>query len=203
MEGATRRSHLVGTTSGSKSTSHAILSSLLIVCRFFPRSFYVSLGMVRFTYLRKHLGTIPPSIHLTDIAASAWDQPRRGHLIQPTISHLWRSAQAVTATIFVDQRRPLLPSTANENRSYKPAPWPTPSRRSKDLSKLEDAMSERSCTIQGVGERESGNEPDNPLLTTTHNTKKTGTMSSGQTFQSLLSSRYKSPNETCPKSGII
>ena len=36
MEGATRRSNLTGTTSGSNSTSHAILLSWLIVCRFSP-----------------------------------------------------------------------------------------------------------------------------------------------------------------------
>ena len=94
--------------------------------------------MVRFTYLRKHLGAIPPSIHLADTASSAWNRLRRGNLRQPTISQLWRSAQAVPATPFGDQRRPLLPSTANENRSYTTSPWPTPLRRSKESSKLED-----------------------------------------------------------------
>ena len=65
------------------------------------------------------------------------------------------------------------------------------------------AMSKRSCTLQGVGERESGNEPDKPLLSTTHDTEKTGTMSSGQTRRSLFPSSDKSPNETCPKARII
>ena len=100
--------------------------------------FYVSLGMLRFTYFRKHLGKIPPSILLTDIDASAWDRPRRGNLRQSTICQLRRSAQAVPTTPFGDRRCPLLPSTANENWSYKPVPWPTPSWRSKDFSKLED-----------------------------------------------------------------
>ena len=36
MKGTTRRAHLVGTTSGSNSTSHAILLSWPIVCRFPP-----------------------------------------------------------------------------------------------------------------------------------------------------------------------
>ena len=86
--------------------------------------------MVRFNFLRKHLWTIPPSILLTDIAASSWDWPRRVHLKQTKIYQLRRSAQAVPATPFGDWCRPLLPSTANA--------WPTPSRRSKDLSKSED-----------------------------------------------------------------
>ena len=138
MEGATRRAHLFGTTSGSDSTPLAILSSWLIVVGFSLRSFYVSLGMVRFTDLRKHLGTIPPSILLTAIAAAAWDRPRIGHLRQMTICHLQRSSQAVPATPFRDRRRPLLPSTANENRSHKPTPWPTPLQWSKDFYNSED-----------------------------------------------------------------
>ena len=68
---------------------------------------------------------------------------------------------------------------------------------------MANTMSKRSCTLQGVGERESGNEPDKTLLSTTHNTKKTGTMSSGHTCRSLFPSSDKSPNETCPKAGII
>ena len=94
--------------------------------------------MVRFTYLRKHLGTIPPSILLTAIAALAWDRTIRGNLRQTTTCQLQSSSQAVPATPFGDRRRPLLPSTTNENRSYKPAPLPTPLRRSKDFSKSED-----------------------------------------------------------------
>ena len=94
--------------------------------------------MVRFTFLQKHLGTIPLSILLTNIAASAWDRPRKGHIKQTTIYQLLRSEQAVPATPLRDWRRHLTPPTVNENRSYKPAPWPTPSRRSKDFSKLED-----------------------------------------------------------------
>ena len=69
--------------------------------------------------------------------------------------------------------------------------------------RMANAMSERSCTLQGVGERESGNEPDKPLLSTAHDTEKTGTMSSGQNCRSLFPSSDKSPNETCPKAGII
>ena len=146
MEGATVRAHLVGTTSGSDLTFHAILSSLLIVGRFFPpRSFYVSLGKVCFTYLRKHLGMIPPSIHLTDIAASAWDRRRRGHLRRPTIIQLRRIAQAVPATPFGYRLRPLLPSTANNNWNYRPSPWPTPLRQNRESFEAEDATSKRYC----------------------------------------------------------
>ena len=58
--------------------------------------------------------------------------------------------------------------------------------------------------IQGVGgERESGKESAKPLILKTHNTKKKGTMSSGQTRRSMLSSRDKSSNDTCPKAVII
>ena len=70
--------------------------------------------MVCFTYLQKHLWTIPPSILLTDFDASAWDRPIRGHLRQTTICQMRRSVQAVPATFFRYRRRPLLPSTANE-----------------------------------------------------------------------------------------
>ena len=90
--------------------------------------------MVRFTYLRKHLGTIPPSFILTDIAASAWDRPRIRHLRQMTIRQLRRSAQAVPATPFGDRRRPLLHATANENWSHEPTPWPTPLQRNIDFN---------------------------------------------------------------------
>ena len=68
---------------------------------------------------------------------------------------------------------------------------------------MANSMSERSYTLQGVGERESGNEPDKPLLSTTHDTEKTGTMSSGQTRQSLFPSSDKNNHETFPKAGII
>ena len=136
--------------------------------------------MVRFTYLRKHLGMIPPSIHLTYIAASAWDRLRRGHLRIPTIRQLRRPVQAVPATTFGDRRHPLLPSTANNNWRYRPAPWSTPLRRSEESSKSEDATSESYCKILGVGEREAGNYPYKPLILTTINTEKKGTMSSGQ-----------------------
>ena len=68
---------------------------------------------------------------------------------------------------------------------------------------MANAMIERSCKLQGVGERESGNEPDKPLLSTTHDTEMTGTMSSGQTRRSLFPSSDKSLNKTCPKAGII
>ena len=142
MESATRRAHLVGTTSGSDSTSHTILSSWLIVVGFSLQSFYVRISMVRFTYLRKHLGTIPLSFFLTDIAASAWDIPRRGHRRQPTIRQIWRYAQAVPNTLFGDWRRPLLHATANENRSHEPTPRPTPWQRNIDLKNLEEHITE-------------------------------------------------------------
>ena len=109
-----------------------------LVFGFSLRSFYVSFGMVRFTYLWKHLGTIPPSILLTNIAALEWDWQIKRHLRQTTICQLRRSAQVVPATHFGDRRRPLIPSTANENRSHKPTLWPTPLQRSKDFYKLED-----------------------------------------------------------------
>ena len=129
---------VVGTTSKSDSTSHAILLSWLIVFRPPPLKLLRKPRYGAFHLFAKYLGTIPPSILLTYIAASEWDRPRQGHLRQTTICHLWRSAQSVPATPFGDRRRPLLTSTANENRSYKPATWPTPSRQRKDFSKSED-----------------------------------------------------------------
>ena len=160
--------------------------------------------MVCFTLLRKHLGMTPPSIHLTDITASAWNRRRRGRLRRPTISQLQRPAQAVPATPFGDWRRPLVPSTANDNQNYRPSPWPTLLCRNRESFEAEDTTSKRYFSIQNVGEREAGNEPAKPhILLTTINTEKKGTMSSGQTHQSLLSSRDKSPNETCPKAVII
>ena len=124
MEGATRRAHLIGTTSGSESTSHAILPIWLIVVEF-PPKLLRRIGIVRFIYLQKHLGTILPSLFLTDIAASAWDRPRRGHIRQTTIHQLWRSAQAAPDTTFGDRRRLLLHGIENENRSHEPKTWPT------------------------------------------------------------------------------
>ena len=57
---------------------------------------------------------------------------------------------------------------------------------------------------QGVRERETGNKPAKAhILLTTINTKKKGNTSSVQTHRSLISSRDKSHNETCPKAGII
>ena len=89
--------------------------------------------MVRFIYLRKHLGVIPPSFFLANIAASAWDRPKRGHTRQMKIRQLRRSAQAVPASPFGGRRRPLLPSTANKNRSHESTPWRTPLQRNKDF----------------------------------------------------------------------
>ena len=94
--------------------------------------------MVRFIYLQKHLGTIPPSFFLTDIAALAWDRPRRGHLRQMTLRQTWRSAQAVPATTLGGRRRPLPPSTANENRIHKLTPWTTPLQSNKDFCNSEE-----------------------------------------------------------------
>ena len=93
--------------------------------------------MVRFTFLRKHLGTIPPNMLLTDIVASAWDRQRQGYLQQKTIHQLRRTAQAVPTTPFGNRRLPLLPPTANVKRHYKPAPWHTPSQWSEDFLNLE------------------------------------------------------------------
>ena len=89
--------------------------------------------MVRLIYLQKNLGTIPPSFCLTDIAASAWDRPRRGHILQTTIHQLRRSAQAAPNTPFVDRRRLLLHGIENKNRSHEPKTWPTPWQRNIDF----------------------------------------------------------------------
>ena len=93
----------------------------------FHRSFYVSLGMARFTLLRKHLRTIPPNIFITNIAASAWDKPQHRHLWYMRTHQLRRPTQPVPAAPFGDWRLPLLPPPTNENRHSKPAPWHTPS----------------------------------------------------------------------------
>ena len=132
MEGANRRAHLVGTTSGSEFKSHAILPTWLIVVGFSPKRLR-RIGMVRFIYLRKHLGTIPPSFFLTHIATSAWDRPRRGHIQKSTISQLQRSAQAAPVTPFGDRRRLLLQDLGDENRSNEPKTWPTTWQRNIDF----------------------------------------------------------------------
>ena len=108
----------------------------------FPRSFYVSLCMVRFTLLQKHLETIPPNILITNIVALSWDRPRRGHLRNMTTYQLRRPAQPVPATHFRDRRLPLLPPPMNGNRHSKPTPWPTPLQRSEEFlnSEGEDQM---------------------------------------------------------------
>ena len=132
MKGATRRAHLVGTTSGSEFKSHAILPTWLIVVGFSPKLLRI-IGMVRFIYLRKHLGTTPPSFFLTNIATLAWDRPRRGHIRQSTICLLRRSAQAAPDTPFGDRRRLLLHDLEDENRSHEPKTWPTPLQRNIDF----------------------------------------------------------------------
>ena len=63
-------------------------------------------------------------------------------------------------------------------------------------------MSKSSCTLKGVGKRESGYQLDTPLLPI-NNTKKAGTTSTGTTYQSLFPNSEKGTNETCPKRGII
>ena len=93
--------------------------------------------MVRFTSLRKHLGKIPPNIFIANISASAWDRIQQGHLRYMTTHQLRRPAQPVLAAPFGYWRLPLLPPPTNENRHPKPAPWHTPSRRSKDFTNSE------------------------------------------------------------------
>ena len=97
----------MGTSSGSEFQSHAILLTWLIVVGFSPKLLR-RIGMVRFIYLRRHLGTIPPSFFLTDTATLAWDRPIRGHIQKTTIRQLLRSAQGAPVTPFGDRRRPLL-----------------------------------------------------------------------------------------------
>ena len=132
MEGATRRAHLIGTSSGSEFKSHAILPTWLIVVGFFPKLMR-RIGMVRFIYLRRHLGTIPPSFFLTDTATLAWDRQRQGHIRQSTICQLRRSAQGAPVTPFGDRRRLPLQDLGDENQSDEPKPWPTPWQRNIDL----------------------------------------------------------------------
>ena len=132
MEGATRRAHLVGTSSSSEFKSHAILPTWLIVVGFSPKLLR-RIIMVRFIYLRRHLGTIPPSFFLTDTDTSACDRPRRGHIRQSTIRQLRRSVQGAPVTPFGDQRRLLLQDLGDENRSDEPKPCPTPWQRNIDF----------------------------------------------------------------------
>ena len=135
MEGVTRRVHLVGTTICFEFTSQAILRTWLIVVGFPPKLLRI-IGMVCFIYLRRHLGTIPPSFFLTDIAASAWDRPRRRHIRQSTIHQLRRSAQAAPNTLFRDLRCLLLHDIENKNWSHKLKTWPTPWQRNIDFENL-------------------------------------------------------------------
>ena len=141
MEVATGRAHLVGTTSGSNSTSHATLSSWLIVCSFTPtkllrKPWYGAFHLFAKTP-RGNPTEYPTHQHRCLGMGSA--EKRKYHTNNnPPAAEV---SQAVPATPFGDQRCPLLPSTENENRSYKLAPWPTPSRRSKDFYKLEDYKS--------------------------------------------------------------
>ena len=67
---------------------------------------------------------------------------------------------------------------------------------------MEDARNERSCTLRGSGERESGNQPDTPILLL-NDTTKTSTMIIGPSCRSLFPNSEKSPNETCPTHGTI
>ena len=138
VEGATGRAHLARTTSGSQYTSHAILSNWLIVCRFFPPKLLRKPRYGAFRLFAKTPRDDPTEYNPHNTAALAYDRLQRCHFKQTTTHRLWSSAQAVPSTPFGDRCRPLLPPTANENRSYKPAAWPTPLRRSKDFSELED-----------------------------------------------------------------
>ena len=60
-----------------------------------------------------------------------------------------------------------------------------------------DARNERFCTLRGVGERQSGYQPDMPILPSDDATK-TSTMRIGPSCNSLFPNSEKSPNETCP-----
>ena len=102
----------------------------------FPPKLLSRIGMVRFIYLRKHLGTILPSFFLTDIAASAWDRPRQGHIRKTTIHQLRRSAEAAPDTPFGNWRRLLLLAIENKTRSHEPKTWPTPWQRNIDFENL-------------------------------------------------------------------
>ena len=67
---------------------------------------------------------------------------------------------------------------------------------------MEDARNKRSCTLRGVGERESGHQPDTPILPSNDSTK-TITTRIGISCRSLFPNSEKSPNEICPKNGTI
>ena len=102
----------------------------------FPPKLLRRIGMVRFIYIGKHLGTIPLSFFLTNISASSWDRPRQGHIRQTTIHQLWRSAQAAPDTSFGDQRRLLLHTIENKTQSHEPKTCPTPWQRNIDFENL-------------------------------------------------------------------
>ena len=60
-----------------------------------------------------------------------------------------------------------------------------------------DAKNKRSCALRGVGERESGYQPDKPILPS-NDTMKTSMMRIGPTRRSLFPNSDKGPNETWP-----
>ena len=67
---------------------------------------------------------------------------------------------------------------------------------------MEDARNERSCTLRVFKERESGQQPDTPILPSNDSTK-TITTRIGLSRQSLFPNSEKIPNETCPANGTI
>ena len=67
---------------------------------------------------------------------------------------------------------------------------------------MEDARNERSGTLRGAGERDSGYQPDMPILPSNDSTK-TSTTRIGLSCRSLFPNSEKSPNETCPTHGPI
>ena len=67
---------------------------------------------------------------------------------------------------------------------------------------MADARNERSCTLRVFGKRESGYQPNTPILPS-NDTTKTSTMIIGPSCRSLFPNSEKSPNETCPTHGTI
>ena len=67
---------------------------------------------------------------------------------------------------------------------------------------IEDSRNEWSCTLRGFKERESGQQPDTPILPSNYSTK-TSTTRIGLSRRSLFPNSEKSPNETCPANGTI
>ena len=67
---------------------------------------------------------------------------------------------------------------------------------------MEDARNEPSCTLRGFEERESGQQPDTPILPSNDSTK-TSITRIGLFCRSLFPNSEKSPNETYSANGTI